>query len=279
MRIVDTKVIGDKLYELCLKACLNVTDECVVALKKAKEIEENENSSFALDICLKNFEVAKSDALPVCQDTGLATVFLEIGQEIFLEGELLEDVINSAVRNAYKDGYFRKSVCDAITRKNTTDNTPAFIHTDIVAGDKIKLSFMPKGFGSENMSKLYMLTPSKGIEGIISSIVETVKVAGSNPCPPVYVGVGIGGTFDKCAYLAKKALLRPVGTLSERDDVKEIEIEALKRINALNIGAQGYGGKTTAIGVSVETLPTHIAGLPLAVNIQCHCVRCQSTII
>ena len=180
----------------------------------------------------------------------------------------------SAVKRAYADGYFRKSVCDPITRKNTADNTPAAIHTEIVPGDKIKLTFMPKGFGSENMSALYMLKPAQGVGGIIDAIVETVKKAGSRPCPPVYVGVGIGGTFDGCAYLAKKALTRDIGSHSERDDIADIEKRALERINALGIGCQGFHGKVTALGVSCEWAPTHIAGLPVAVNIQCHCVRC-----
>ena len=206
----------------------------------------------------------------------MAVFIVEIGQEVYLEGEYINDVFNRAVRRAYNDGYFRKSVCNPITRENTKDNTPAVIHTEIVKGDKIKINFLPKGFGSENMSKMYMLTPSKGIEGIINSIVDTVRLAGSNPCPPVYVGVGIGGTFDLCAFLSKKALLRPVGEFSSDENIAQLEIESLKRINQLKIGAQGFKGETSAIGVSIETAPTHIAGLPVAVNIQCHCVRFES---
>ena len=195
-------------------------------------------------------------------------------REVCLTGKPVFEAVNDGVRRAYADGYFRKSVCDPITRKNTGDNTPAALHTEIVAGDKVKLTFMPKGFGSENMSALYMLKPAQGVEGITDAIVATVKNAGSRPCPPVYVGVGIGGTFDGCAYLAKKALTRDIGTHSDREDIAEIEREALKRINELNIGCQGFHGKTTALGVSCEWAPTHIAGLPVAVNIQCHCVRC-----
>lgn len=209
----------------------------------------------------------------------MAVVLMEIGQEVFLEGKLLSDAVNDGVRNAYKDGYFRKSVCDPITRKNTSDNTPAVIHTEIVEGDKISITFMPKGFGSENMSRLYMLKPAQGIEGIINAVVETVALAGSRPCPPVYVGVGIGGTFDTCAFLAKKALTREIGSNNPNKDIAQIEREALKRINDLNIGCQGFHGDTTALGVSCEYAPTHIAGLPVAVNIQCHCVRCVKVII
>ena len=217
--------------------------------------------------------------MPVCQDTGLSVVILEIGQQVYLEGKALSEAVNNGVRRAYRDGYFRKSVCDPITRVNTADNTPAVIHTEIVAGDKIKITYMPKGFGSENMSRLFMLKPAQGVDGIINAIVETVKLAGSRPCPPVYVGVGIGGSFDTCAYLAKKALTREIGTRNQRADIAEIEQTALERINALNIGCQGFHGKTTALGVSCEWAATHIAGLPVAVNIQCHCVRCEKEII
>ena len=217
--------------------------------------------------------------MPVCQDTGIAVVFLEIGQEVFLEGKSLKEAVNSGVRRAYADGYFRKSVCDPITRQNTGDNTPAVIHTEIVDGDKINIAFMPKGFGSENMSRLYMLKPAHGIEAAIDAVVETVKLAGSRPCPPVLVGVGIGGTFDTCALLAKKALTRDVGVPSTNPAVAEIEKIALSRINNLNIGCQGFHGDTTALGVACETAPTHIAGLPVAVNIQCHCVRCEKRVL
>jgi len=276
MRIIQTKNLEQNIYQMVIDTCKNLTPCAVNALKKASETETCDNAKFALMSCLDNLEIAINENMPVCQDTGMAVFIIEIGQEVFLEGELLSDVIDRAVKRAYKDGFFRKSVCDPLTRINTTDNTPAVIHTEIVKGDKIVIHFLPKGFGSENMSRIYMLTPSKGVEGIIESIVETVKLAGSNPCPPVYVGVGIGGTFDKCAYLAKKALLRNVGENNPREDAAYIEKESLKRINQLKIGAQGFKGDTTAIGVSVETAPTHIAGLPVAINIQCHCVRYES---
>lgn len=275
MRTLDTKQIADVVYSLALKAGVNLTPSCQNALNNAYEAEDDGAAKFALKTLIDNYTTAAENELPVCQDTGMAVVILEIGQEIFLTGELLEDAVNGAVRRAYKDGYFRKSVCDPITRNNTGDNTPAAIHTHICAGDRVKITFLPKGFGSENMSAMYMLKPSQGVEGIIDAIVETVKKAGSRPCPPVYIGVGIGGSFDTCAYLAKKALTRDVGTHNQRADIAEIERIALERVNALGIGCQGFHGKTTALGVSCEWAYTHIAGLPVAVNIQCHCIRCE----
>ncbi len=274
MRKIDTSVIEEAVYRAARHAGVNLTQSCRAALENAYATEDEGAAKFALGELIKNSSVAHEMEMPVCQDTGMAVVMLEIGNEVFLEGKPVGEAVNSAVKRAYADGYFRKSVCDPITRKNTADNTPAAIHTEIVPGDKIKLTFMPKGFGSENMSALYMLKPAQGVGGIIDAIVETVKKAGSRPCPPVYVGVGIGGTFDGCAYLAKKALTRDIGSHSERDDIADIEKRALERINALGIGCQGFHGKVTALGVSCEWAPTHIAGLPVAVNIQCHCVRC-----
>ena len=272
MRNLDTVLIENAVYKAALHAGVNLTSSCKTALCSAYESERE--AKFALGELIKNSEVAKKMGMPVCQDTGMAVVILEIGSEVCLTGKPVFEAVNDGVRRAYADGYFRKSVCDPITRKNTGDNTPAALHTEIVAGDKVKLTFMPKGFGSENMSALYMLKPAQVVEGITDAIVPTVKKAGSRPCPPVYVGVGIGGTFDGCAYLAKKALTRDIGTHSDREDIAAIEREALKRINGLDIGCQGFHGKTTALGVSCEWAPTHIAGLPVAVNIQCHCVRC-----
>lgn len=275
MRQLDTKQIADVIYSLALKAGVNLTPSCQSALNSAYENESEGAAKFALKTLIDNYNVAQENGLPVCQDTGMAVVILEIGQEVFLTGELLEDAVNDAIRRAYKDGYFRKSVCDPITRNNTGDNTPAALHTHICPGDKVKITFLPKGFGSENMSAMYMLKPSQGVNGIIDAIVETVKKAGSRPCPPVYIGVGIGGSFDTCAYLAKKALTRDVGTHNQRADIAEIERVALDKVNALGIGCQGFHGKTTALGVSCEWAYTHIAGLPVAVNIQCHCIRCE----
>lgn len=279
MRIINTKEIENCVYRLALKAGVELTPSCKRALSLARKKETSAACQFALDTLTKNASVAVEEKMPVCQDTGMAVVLLEIGQQVFLEGAPLTDAVNEGVRRAYKDGYFRKSICDPLTRVNTADNTPAVTHIEIVAGDKIKITFLPKGFGSENMSRLYMLTPAKGVNGVIDSIVETVKTAGSRPCPPVYVGVGIGGNFDTCAFLSKKALTREIGSHNAREDVKEIEEEALKRINALHIGCQGFGGDVSALGVSCEIAPTHIAGLPVAVNIQCHCVRCEKEVL
>ncbi|MDE5667885.1 MAG: fumarate hydratase [Clostridia bacterium] len=279
MRKINTSLIEETIYRMALKAGTNLTPSCLEAMNFACETESGEAARFALETLVDNAHVAATENLPVCQDTGLAVVLLEIGQEVYLEGQPLKDAVNSGVRRAYADGYFRKSVCDPITRKNTGDNTPAVVHTEIVAGDKILITFLPKGFGSENMSRLFMLKPAQGVEGIINAIVETVRLAGSRPCPPVYVGVGIGGTFDVCAYLAKKALTRNVGDCNPRDDIADIEREALRKINALKIGCQGFHGDVTALGVACEWTPTHIAGLPVAVNIQCHCVRCEKEVL
>ena len=212
--------------------------------------------------------------MPICQDTGMACVFVEIGQEVHIVGGLLQDAINEGVRRGYDEGFLRKSVVkDPIHRVNTKDNTPAIIYYDIVSGDKIKITVAPKGFGSENMSRIKMLKPSDGLQGVKDFIIETVKLAGPNPCPPIVVGVGIGGTFDKAAYLAKKALIRPLNKRNDEKFYSDLEEELLETINKLGIGPQGFGGKTTALGVNIETYPTHIAGLPVAVNINCHVTR------
>ena len=278
MRIIDTKEIEECVYQMARRAGLTLTDSCRAALNSAKE-RETGAAEFALSALLENEKTAKREQMPVCQDTGMAVVLLSLGQEVQLVGAPLKDAVNEGVRRAYEDGKFRKSICDPLTRVNTGDNTPAHLHVEIEEGDKAEITYLPKGFGSENMSRLYMLTPAEGREGIINAIVETVRKAGSRPCPPVYVGVGIGGCFDSCAFLAKKALTRDVGSRNPREDVASIEEEALQRINALDIGPQGFGGKTTAIGVSCELAPTHIAGLPVAVNIQCHCVRCEKEVL
>ena len=278
MRTVNTQEIADCVYSLARKAGLTLTDGCRTALERAAD-KETGAAKFALDTVLENEKIAQREKMPVCQDTGMAVVLLEIGQDVHLTGAPLTEAVDDGVRRAYGEGHFRKSVCDPLTRVNTGDNTPARLHTEIVAGDKVKVTFLPKGFGSENMSRLYMLTPAEGRDGIVKAIVETVKLAGSRPCPPVYVGVGIGGSFDGAAFLAKKALTREVGSRNERADVSSIEEEALEKINSLGIGAQGFGGKVTALGVSCEIAPTHIAGLPVAVNIQCHCIRCEKETI
>ncbi len=278
MRKINTAIIEEKIYNLAMKSGVNLTPSCKAALKEACE-NESGAAKFALSTLLENSRIAVEENMPVCQDTGLAVVMLEIGQQVFLEGKPIGQAVNEGVRRAYRNGYFRKSVCDPITRENTGDNTPAVLHTEIVEGDKIAITFLPKGFGSENMSKMYMLKPSQGVDGIVEAIIETVRCAGSRPCPPVYVGVGIGGSFDYCAYLAKRALTREVGAHNPRKEIADIEKRALDGINKLEIGCQGFGGNTTALGVSCEYAPTHIAGLPVAVNIQCHCVRCEKEII
>lgn len=279
MRKIDTSIIAEKLYGMALRAGVNLTPSCRAALESAAESESGEAAKFALKTILENSKTAAEYGMPVCQDTGMAVVIMEIGQDVHLVGEQLKVAVDGAIRRAYADGYFRKSICDPITRQNTGDNTPAVLHTEIVEGDRIKISYLPKGFGSENMSRLVMLKPAQGVDGIISTIVDTVKIAGSRPCPPVVVGVGIGGSFDTCAYLAKQALLRDVGSANPRGDIAQIEREALQKINQLNIGCQGFHGDVTALGVNCEWAPTHIAGLPVAVNIQCHCVRCEKAVI
>lgn len=278
MRTLDTKEIADCVYRLARKAGVTLTPACHAALESAAA-RETGAARFALETVLMNETTAKAERMPVCQDTGMAVVLLELGQDVHLTGAPLKEAVDDGVRRAYRDGYFRKSICDPLTRENTGDNTPAHLHLDMVAGENVAVTFLPKGFGSENMSRLVMLTPSQGRAGIVDTIVETVKIAGSRPCPPVCVGVGIGGAFDSCAFLAKKALTREVGSRSPREDVASIEEEALEKINALNIGPQGFGGNVTALSVACEIAPTHIAGLPVAVNIQCHCVRCEKEVL
>ena len=274
MRTLNTKEISDCVYRLARKAGVTLTPACHAALESAAA-QETGAARFALETVLENERTAAREQMPVCQDTGMAVVLIELGQDVHLTGAPLKEAVDDGVRRAYADGCFRKSICDPLTRENTGDNTPAHLHLDMVAGETVRVTFLPKGFGSENMSRLVMLTPSQGRKGIVDTIVETVKIAGSRPCPPVCVGVGIGGAFDGCAFLAKKALTRDVGSTNPREDVASIEREALEKINALNIGAQGFGGKVTALSVACEIAPTHIAGLPVAVNIQCHCVRCE----
>lgn len=274
MRTLNTKEISDCVYRLARKAGVTLTPACHAALESAAA-QETGATRFALETVLENERTAAREQMPVCQDTGMAVVLIELGQDVRLTGAPLKEAVDDGVRRAYADGCFRRSICDPLTRENTGDNTPAHLHLDMVAGETVRVTFLPKGFGSENMSRLVMLTPSQGRKGIVDTIVETVKIAGSRPCPPVCVGVGIGGAFDGCAFLAKKALTRDVGSANPREDVASIEREALEKINALNIGAQGFGGKVTALSVACEIAPTHIAGLPVAVNIQCHCVRCE----
>ncbi|MBO4380541.1 MAG: fumarate hydratase [Clostridia bacterium] len=262
--------------ENLVHACSSLTPSCESALACALKRETNANAKFALETIVSNNELAIREDLPVCQDTGMAVFFVEYGQEVNFVGGDFEDAINEGVRRGYKKYGYRASVLDPIDRKNTGDNTPAVVHTRIVKGADVKISFMAKGFGSENMSRLYMLTPSKGIEGVKNAVLDAVKQAGSNPCPPIVVGVGIGGTAEKAMQIAKEELLRDVGEPNKDKVLADLEKELLESINALEIGAQGFGGNNTALAVHIGKYPTHISALPVAVNIQCHAVRCAS---
>lgn len=280
MREVNVELITETVKDLSIEANYFLGKDIKEALQKYKKEETWNLAEDVLEKIIINSEIASNEQMPMCQDTGMACVFVEIGQDVHLVGGRIEDAINEGVRRGYEEGFLRKSVVgDPIKRINTKDNTPAVIYYDIVDGDKIKITLAPKGFGSENMSKIGMLKPSDGLEGVKKFILETVKAAGPNPCPPMVIGVGIGGTFDKAAYLAKKALLRPINIRNNNDFYKELEIELLDKINELGIGPQGFGGKTTALGLNIETYPTHIAGLPVAVNINCHATRHKETII
>ncbi len=278
MRTVHVNEITENIREMCIEANHFLTEDMNAALNTAAENEKSPLGKQILNQLQENLEIAAKDMIPICQDTGMAVVFAEIGQEVFVEGGLLTDAINEGVRQGYTEGFLRKSVVkDPLIRENTKDNTPAVIHYNIVAGDKIKITVAPKGFGSENMSRVFMLKPADGMEGVKNAILTAVKDAGPNACPPMVVGVGIGGTFEKCALMAKQALTRSVDLHSEIPYVKEMEEELLARINKTGIGPGGLGGSTTALAVNINTFPTHIAGLPVAVNICCHvnrhCVR------
>lgn len=280
MRNVDVKEIIGAVKEMCISANYNLGKDVLDAFEESKKNEESPVGKGIIENLIENAKIAKDNQVPMCQDTGMAVVFVELGQEVQIVGGNITDAINEGVRQGYKEGYLRKSVVeDPLMRKNTGDNTPAIIYYDIVSGDKIKITIAPKGFGSENMSKTKMLKPSDGIKGVEDFIVETVSEGGPNPCPPIVVGVGIGGTLDKATYMAKKALLRPIGSQSNLEHIKEMEENLLKRINSLGIGPQGLGGTTTALAVNIEVFATHIAGLPVAVNINCHASRHEERII
>lgn len=274
IREINASEITKTVREMCIKVNHFLSEDMDNALKKATENEKSDLGKKILDQLQENLKIAGEDMIPICQDTGMAVLFVEVGQDVHITGALIEDAINEGVRQGYVDGYLRKSVVkDPIIRENTKDNTPAVIHYSIVAGDKIKITFAPKGFGSENMSRVFMLKPADGIEGVKNSIMTAVTDAGPNACPPMVVGVGIGGTFEKCAILAKKALTREIGKNSDIEYVAELEKEMLQKINTLGIGPGGLGGTTTALAVNINTYPTHIAGLPVAVNICCHVNR------
>lgn len=274
IRTIRVEEITKNIKEMCIEANHFLSPDMAEAMKCAEKNEEASLGKQILEQLQENLKIAGEDMIPICQDTGMAVVFLEIGQDVHLEGGALEDAVNEGVRQGYVEGYLRKSVVgDPLIRENTKDNTPAVLHTRIVDGDQVKIKVAPKGFGSENMSRVFMLKPAEGIEGVKDTVLTAVKDAGPNACPPMVVGVGIGGTFEKCALMAKEALTREVGSHSEIEYVKELEEELLTKINSLGIGPGGLGGTTTALAVNINTYPTHIAGLPVAVNICCHVNR------
>jgi fumarate hydratase subunit alpha len=274
MKELNVEKITEAVKEMCIEANHFLSADMNKALSDAVDIEESPVGKKILEQLKDNLKIAKEDMIPICQDTGMAVVFLSVGQDVHLTGGSLTDAVNEGVRRGYTEGYLRKSVVDdPIIRNNTKDNTPAVIHTEIVPGDRVEITLAPKGFGSENMSRVFMLKPADGIEGVKAAVLTAVKDAGPNACPPMVIGVGIGGTFEKCALLAKKALLRPAGKHSDIPYVKELEEELLEKINNTGIGPGGLGGRVTAFAVNVLTYPTHIAGLPVAVNICCHVNR------
>ena len=279
MREINATLITETVKKLSIDANCHLTDDVKSCIADCRACETWAGAQEILDRIIENYEIADDKNQPVCQDTGVACVFLKVGQDVHINGNLY-DAVNEGVRQGYSEGFLRKSVVrDPLDRVNTGDNTPAMIYCDIVPGDKLEITVAPKGFGSENMSKIAMLRPSDGIEGVKNFVIKAVEDAGPNPCPPIVVGVGIGGTFDKAAYLAKKALLRPLNERNAKKMYSDLEEELLEKINALGIGPQGFGGKTTALAVNVESFPTHIAGLPVAVNINCHVTRHKTEVI
>ena len=280
MREINVQQITDVVERLCIEANTHLPGDVKGALCQCRAEEDWDIAKGVLDKIITNYEIADAENVPICQDTGMACVFLEIGQDVHIVGGNLAEAVDEGVRRGYTNGYLRKSVvADPVRRGNTGDNTPAMLYTEIVPGEEIKVTVGPKGFGSENMSQIRMFKPSAGLQGIKDFILEVVETAGPNPCPPMVVGVGIGGTFDKAALLAKKALMRPVDSENPDPYYADLEKEMLEKINELGIGPQGFGGKTTAIGLNIETLPTHIAGMPCAVNINCHVTRHKSEVI
>ncbi|MCX5806552.1 MAG: fumarate hydratase [Proteobacteria bacterium] len=279
MREIHTDDIVSALERLFIDANINLTDDVCKALKKAAEIEESQIGRDVIRELINNANLAGSEKIPICQDTGLAVTFMEIGQDVHIIGDVLEDAVNEGVRRAYKNGYLRKSCCEPFTRKNTNDNTPAILHVKIVPGDRIKIVVLPKGGGSENYSEVRMLIPSEGKEGVKAFVLEMVNKGGPNPCPPIIVGVGIGGNFETSALLSKEALMIPVGVRNDDLSIASFETEILEEINKTGIGPQGYGGTVTALDVHIKMLPCHIASFPVAVNIQCYAHRVRGAII
>ncbi len=280
MRNINTDIIIKNIKEMCIEANYQLSDDVECTVKNSINSEKSILGRQILEQLSENIEIAKTDNIPICQDTGMAIVFIKIGQDVHIEGINLEDAINEGIRQGYQEGYLRKSVVgDPLIRENTNDNTPGIIHYEIVPGTDIEITVAPKGFGSENMSRVYMLKPSDGIEGVKKAVIETVQLAGPNACPPIVVGIGVGGSFEKSTILAKKALTRNLNQHSNIAYIKKLEKELLDEINKLGIGPGGLGGTTTALGVNIETYPTHIAGLPVAINICCHVNRHVSRII
>ncbi len=279
MREISAEEIRAAVRDLSIEANINLGADVVAAFEAALEKEASPVARDILEKLLLNARIAKEENIPICQDTGLAVVFIELGQEVLVVGQDLSEAVNHGVRMGYEEGYLRKSACHCFTRTNTGDNTPAIIHVDIVPGDRVKIILAPKGGGSENMSRVTMLTPAAGREGVMDFVVNRVKDAGPNPCPPTIVGVGIGGTFERAALLAKKSLLRPLGRPNPEPEFAELEREMLTRINSLGIGPQGLGGTTTSLAVHLEVMPCHIASLPVAVNIQCHAARHKEMVL
>ncbi|MGI6537547.1 MAG: fumarate hydratase [Caldicoprobacterales bacterium] len=273
MREISASLISQTVEELCIRACYHLGDDVVKLLKAAREREDSPFGRSVLDQIIENIKISGEKSLPLCQDTGMAVVFIELGHDVHITGGSLTEAVNQGVRRGYEKGFLRKSVLSPLKRENTGDNTPAIIHLEMVEGSKIKITAAPKGFGSENMSRLKMLKPSDGVEGVKKFVLDTVIEAGANPCPPVIVGIGIGGTMEKAALIAKKALLREAGKPNPDPETAKLEKELLEKINATGIGPQGLGGRTTALAVHIDTFPTHIAGLPVAVNMQCHAAR------
>ncbi|MGN0979813.1 MAG: fumarate hydratase [Candidatus Avoscillospira sp.] len=280
MREIDVSRLTEVIARLCMEANEHLPQDVQAAIRQCRACEDWEIAQGVLDNIIENFEIADREEVPICQDTGMACVFLEIGQDVHFVGGDLREAVDEGVRRGYDKGYLRKSVVrDPVRRGNTGDNTPAMLYTEIVPGDRVTVTVGPKGFGSENMSAIRMFKPSAGLQGIKDFILETVENAGPNPCPPMVIGVGIGGTFDKAALLAKKALMRPLGSHHPDAFYAELEDEMLEKVNQLGIGPQGFGGKTTAIGLNIETLPTHIAGMPCAININCHVTRHKTEVL
>lgn len=279
MREIHVDDIRDSVARICIEAACDLSEDVLSAFDRAIEAEIAPTAKEILGLLQENARIAKAERLPICQDTGIAIFFVEIGQNLRIKNGFIADAINDGVRKGYKEGYLRKSVVDAVSRKNTGDNTPAIIYTELVPGDQLKISFMPKGAGSENMSAIRMLRPTEGVEGIKDFVLECVRKAGANPCPPIVVGVGIGGSFEKAALIAKKSLLRHIGSPNPKLELAALEETLLKAVNKTGIGPEGLGGKVTAMAVHVESFPCHIASLPVAVNINCHAARHKTIIL